>query len=306
MVLNRYAALYSARAVGLLQSGSRIFLLASGFSLARAGPRRETTAGPSDREFIARRHRFTTGPGPGPTAAQARKPGNGGRLCLREAEARDHGLVRTPDGAVLLFPGKSLSLIDPSDSAVSVELKAAGDAAMDLGGIAAMSGWLGVYAGLMRQRAHPDASVALQGPDGQIVFTTPPEAEPALRGVVPRVQEAAVDLPGNDNAVSAAPGPPGGNTPAIAAAPRAVSPAVASPEPLSEAAGPDAKHVSAATPARLATAHAANAHPSREHERFYQSALQTLVARQGSGRVRSVSAMTQVHPAVDSLRALLP
>jgi hypothetical protein len=224
----------------------------------------------------------------------------------------------------MLAAGKAVSLIDPADSGVSVELKAAADAAMDLGEIAVMSGRLGVYAGLMRQRGQPDATIAVQGPAGKIAFRALPEAAPvpASRGSVTlSVKDAAGDrespaigpvpaavsgLPGRESGGNAAVPPPlvAIEKPSPAIPPQPVT-AAAKAQPVVEAARPDGNAISSIEPSRAAALQAATTEKSQS-ELSYQAALQTLMARQGSGRVRSVSELTRVHPAVDALRALLP
>ncbi len=271
-VVNRFAALYSTRVLGLVQAKDRVYLLGTGGFSSRLALRAEVpSASPSRYEFVSQSHDFRLEPGDARATAA-------GFVCLLATDAGRHGLARDGQGEIALAAGASVSLFDPADPTLTVELKAAESSPMSLREIAALSGRVGIYAGLMRSRGQRDASIAVQAADGRIAFRAVPESAPPAetRGTVilaVTAVEAEPPAPPKKPAVAAA------MKPAPAPAPAAVAPA----EPVPVDIPP------------VATA-------SRDDS--YEKALRKLAERQG-GSVRSVSALTQVHPAVDAYRNLM-
>jgi len=122
-----------------------------------------------------------------------------------------------------------------------------------------------------------DIDRAARDADGRIAFRAAPEAPPATPG------SGTVMLAVAPPETPVAPKPPVAPEPATA-------PAHARPQP-------------AAVPAQ-AVGNAAMPDPASPVTNAYESALRKLRERQGAGSVRSVSALTRVHPAVDVFRNL--
>jgi hypothetical protein len=296
--VNRFAGLYAGRVFGLVRSGDRIYLLGSGAYTSRTGLRADViSAAPARHEFVAQRHVFDS------------LPARGDAVCLIEPDAANNGLLVSGQGAVILQPGRSVSLFDPSDPAVMVELKAANDIPMDIRGIAALSGRLGVYAGVMRQRGQRDASIAVQRADGRIAFRAVPDTSTVVAGggsVTLAVAAAEEARPAAEAARTA----PVAVEPAAAMAEAKpatietrVPPARVEAQVVPAPAPATAPIVAAGLPEEpIRTAPAADR--KQLDDASYENALRKLMERQGAG-VRSISALTQVHPAIDALRALL-
>jgi hypothetical protein len=283
-VVNRFMGLYSTHVLGLVQTKERVYLLGTGNITSQVGLRADVlSVSPASHEFVSQLHEFRV-------AAGSARSGATGFICLRTPDAGRHGLAQDGQGEVMLAAGASVSLFDPADPALTVELKAAERSAMNLRDIAALSGRMGIYAGLMRSRGQRDASIAVQGADGRIAFRAIPEVLPAV------AERGTVTL-----AVAAAPAErPAASEKAAVTEPRAPVPA-AGPV-IAEVAIAAAAPVESVPPKPAAAGVSPIAIASRDVG--YENAMRKLMERQG-GSVRSVSALTQVHPAVDALRNLM-
>lgn len=335
-VVNRFMGLYSTRLLGLVQARDRLFLLISGGIASRTGLRADAAnVGPSDREFVTQQHVFNSVPRASTTPEGGRSAASpAGFICLVEAAAGRHGLVRTERREIILAAGRSVSLVDPSDPSITVEIRAADHSPMNLREIAALSGRLGIYAGLMRQRGQPDANIAVQGDAGRIVFKSVPEvgpsaasrgginltvsdavtAKPAAAGEAAVVESSASVPPAGEDkpAVAGATAriPAVAETPSTEASPQETVPVAAARGPAVEPARPEPRpeRIAAARPipaAPVTRSPATEADRARSDDGSYANALRKLVERQGMRGVRSISELTYVHPAVDALRASL-
>ena len=328
-VVNRHEGLYEMRIVGLMQSGERVFLLGTGRLVSRYGLRAETIrVAPAGREFVQRRHVFRMPSRPGGERRAGR-----GFVCVAGGEAGAGGPLQLERGEVVLAAGRSVSLVDPSEPAVTVELRAGASAPMRLRNTVALGSRLGVYAGVMRGRGQPSASIAVADAAGRIAFKAAPDPRevaattPDTRGGVDMIvsdtgeakNEKAPAEPAA--AVVAAPTTAGVPEPAPEsrvqrAKPQVAAARVANPPRksggVSPAKAPRAAAKSGTTEPAIAAARAGDARPDAprpavrtDAARAYRNAMRSLIARHGFRPVRSVSEMTYVHPAVDAFRAAL-
>lgn len=281
--LARYARFRAAPALGVFQAGGRAILLVAGAPVG--GPPWSDPA-TAELDLAAGRHLFRSVP----SVPDARLPD--GWLCFARG-APHRTFTRTESGAIALAPGATAYLVEPSDPAVAVEMKALGSVPLPLREALALAGRLGIYAGLAPGRARADADTAVLGEAGRIVFKRvaglpAPEVLPAARAAIVAERPAPVSR--------LQPPPPA--TPIAAPAPAEEPPrAVALAEPGARATPMQAAgEAAAAAPPRL------QARDAAQRRDAVAAAVEALLARRGHAAVRSLSELTAVHPAVEALR----
>ncbi|HEX8404076.1 MAG TPA: filamentous hemagglutinin N-terminal domain-containing protein, partial [Duganella sp.] len=176
-VLNRITGQDPSMILGALQSNGKVFLINPNGVLFGAGSRVDvgglvaSSLAISNADFLAGKNHFSGG-------ANAGKVGNqgsittpaGGQIFLIAPTVENSGVISAPNGDVVLAAGHTVQLFDSSDPNVRVVLSAPADQALNLGGIVAQGGRVGVYGALVTQRGTINADSAVRGERGQILL----------------------------------------------------------------------------------------------------------------------------------------
>ena len=175
-VLNRVVGANPSAILGTLQSNGRVFLINPNGITFGAGSVIDvaglvaSTLNLSNQDFLAGRQRFSATPGAGDIVNQgAITTAPGGQIYLIAPNVQNNGILRSPQGEVILAAGASVELVNAGSPELRVEINAAGNQALNLGQIIAESGKLGIYAGLIKNSGSLNAdSASLEG--GRIVL----------------------------------------------------------------------------------------------------------------------------------------
>jgi len=160
---------------GVLSSNGQVFLLNPSGVIIGAGARIDvagliaSSLDLSNADFLAGKLKFTEVPGAG--AVQNRgtiDTGPGGRVYLVGASVENSGIIRSPEGEVVLAAGKTVELVSETSPYVSVRITADGEQAKNLGTIIADSGRIGIHGAIVTQGGVAEASGAVVGPGGEI------------------------------------------------------------------------------------------------------------------------------------------
>jgi filamentous hemagglutinin family protein len=181
-VLNRVTGNSSSSILGALSSNGRVFLLNPNGILFGAGSRIDvhgliaSTLNLSDQDFLAGRLNFTAGN----TAGSIRNAGTlqaspGGSIYLIAPDIENSGIVRAPNGEVILAAGREVSLVDGAHPDIQVVVSAPEDKAVNLGDIA--GGKVSVFGALLRQRGIVSADTVETDAAGRIVFRASKQLE---------------------------------------------------------------------------------------------------------------------------------
>lgn len=176
-VLNRVTGPDPSSILGALQSNGRVFLLnpngivfGTSAQINVAGLVASTLA-LSDADFLAGRMRFTEVANAGTVVNQgAITAASGGQVYLVGSGVTNGGVITAPSGEVILAAGNSVELVDPGTPNLRVEIVASDNEARNLEQIAAASGRVGIYAGLIRDGGSINADRAVSGSDGRIML----------------------------------------------------------------------------------------------------------------------------------------
>jgi len=188
---------------GILSSNGRVFLLNSS-GIAIGATARIDVAGfvasslnLSDADFLAGRMRFTETPGAGKVSnagvIDTTSGGPGGRVFLVGPDVQNSGVIRSPQGEIILAAGKSVELVSENSPFVTVNLTADSEQALNVGQLLADSGRIGMFGALVRQSGVAQANSAVVGANGEIRLV------------------ATKDLTLDAGSVTTANGPSGGN-----------------------------------------------------------------------------------------------
>lgn len=176
-VLNRVIGQDPSAILGALQSNGRVFLInPNGIAF---GPNATidvaglvaSTLNMADADFLAGRLKFQQTLGAGGINNQ----GNivtpaGGQVYLIAPNIENSGLIKSPQGEIILAAGQSVELVDVGTPDLRVQITAPDNQAINLGQIVADSGRIGVYAGLIRHAGTASADTVAVGDKGQIIF----------------------------------------------------------------------------------------------------------------------------------------
>ncbi len=174
-VLNRVTGGSASAIHGALSSNGRVFLINPNGILFGAGSRIDvngliaSTLNLSDQDFLAGKLNFQAGA----TAGALRNAGSlqaspGGNIYLIAPDIENSGIVRAPNGEVLLAAGRQVSLVDGAHPDIQVVVSAPTDKAVNLGAIAA--GKVSVFGALLAQRGTVSADTVETDAAGRIVF----------------------------------------------------------------------------------------------------------------------------------------
>jgi len=154
-VLNRVITQNPSTILGALQSNGRVFLINPNGILFGAGAQVDvaglvaSTLNMSDGDFLAGRLRFTDGLGKSVVNDGSIATGPGGSVYLIGSGATNNGIIRSPQGEVILAAGNSVELVSPGTPNLRVEVAATDNEAKNLGQIISEAGRIGIYAGLI-------------------------------------------------------------------------------------------------------------------------------------------------------------
>lgn len=286
--LTRVEALYPNLVLGLVRAGARFYLVNA------------VDIGWGERNrlhllALRLRETYRTVEERAMNAAPGSAPPPGNFVCLAAARAEREGLTRTPGGEVMLAAGHTVHLVDPQEPRVAIEVGAAPDLPLNLGGILHRSARTGIYAGLTGHGSaggirRSDGAAKYAAVDGSVVLRLADAGESAA--------ETRVATPGPAPEPAPAAAPAG-----MAAVPVAVEAPVVAVMPSASA---QARPAPVAAGATIRDGLSAAARPLPAAEQTYEEyaqAMKTLMALRRPGAVRSVSELTYVHPAVEYLRA---
>ena len=160
---------------GILSSNGRVFLInPSGIVIGSTG--RIDVAGfvasslnLSDQDFRNGRLRFTETPGAGAVSnAGVIDTTSGGRVFLVGPDVRNSGVIRSPQGEIVLAAGKSVDFVYENSPFVTVHIVADAEQALNLGRLVSDSGRIGMFGALVRQSGVVEANSAVAGANGEI------------------------------------------------------------------------------------------------------------------------------------------
>jgi filamentous hemagglutinin family protein len=163
---------------GILSSNGRVFLLNSSGIVIGANARIDvagfvaSSLNLSDADFLAGRMRFTETPGAGGVSnagvIDTTSGGPGGRVFLVGPDVQNSGIIRSPQGEIILAAGKSVELVSENSPFVTVNITADSEQALNLGQLLADSGHIGMFGALVRQSGVIEANSAVVGANGEI------------------------------------------------------------------------------------------------------------------------------------------
>jgi filamentous hemagglutinin family protein len=162
---------------GILSSNGRVFLLNPGGIIVGKGATIDTAGillsslNLSNQDFLNGRLRFTEVPGAGAVVNNGViQTAAGGNVYLIAPTVENNGLIRSPQGEIVLAAGKSVELVADSSPYVTVRVTADTEQAVNVGSLIADSGRVGVYGALVRNSGVAEANGAVTGEGGQIRF----------------------------------------------------------------------------------------------------------------------------------------
>src|SRR5882724_1476058 len=163
---------------GVLSSNGRVFLLNSSGIVIGAGARIDvagfvaSSLNLSDQDFLNGRLRFTETPGAGGVSnagvIDTSSGGAGGRVFLVGPDVQNSGLIRSPQGEIVLAAGKSVELVSENSPFVTVRVVADTEQALNVGQLISDSGRIGMFGALVRQGGVVEANSAVAGANGEI------------------------------------------------------------------------------------------------------------------------------------------
>ena len=176
-VLNRVVGINPSAILGTLQSNGRVFLInpngitiGPGANIDVAGFL-ASTLNLSDADFLAGRMRFVQTPGAASVVNQGTiTTATGGMVYLVGQDVQNSGIIRSPQGEIMLAAGKSIELVDAQTPEVRVQVTAPDNQVLNLGELIAAGGRIGMYGTLLRHSGVANANTAVVGENGKIVF----------------------------------------------------------------------------------------------------------------------------------------
>jgi filamentous hemagglutinin family protein len=176
-VLNRVTGGELSSILGTLQSNGRVWLINPNGIVFGAGARIDvaglvaSSLDVTNQDFINGRLRFAENPGAGLVANHGviETPA-GGRVFLVAPDVQNTGIIRAPQGEIVLAAGKSAELVTESSPYVTVNVVADSEQALNVGQLIADSGRIGMYGALVRNAGVAEASGAVVDAAGSIRF----------------------------------------------------------------------------------------------------------------------------------------
>jgi filamentous hemagglutinin family protein len=163
---------------GVLSSNGRVFLLNSSGIVIGATARIDvagfvaSSLNLSDQDFLNGRMRFTETPGAGAVSnagvIDTSSGGPGGRVFLVGPDVQNSGVIRSPQGEIVLAAGKSVEFVSENSPFVTVRVVADAEQALNVGQLISDSGRIGMFGALVRQGGVAEANSAVAGANGEI------------------------------------------------------------------------------------------------------------------------------------------
>src|SRR5437870_29381 len=163
---------------GVLSSNGRVFLLNSSGIVIGSSARIDvagfvaSSLKLSDKDFINGRLPFAETPGAGAVSnagvIDTSSGGPGGRDFLVGPDVQNSGVIRSPQGEIVLAAGKSVELVSEGSPFVTVRLVADTERALNVGQLISDSGRIGMFGALVRQGGVVEANSAVVGANGEI------------------------------------------------------------------------------------------------------------------------------------------
>src|SRR5260221_2571725 len=163
---------------GVLSSNGRVFLINQSGILFGANARIDvaglvaSSLNLSDQDFLNGRMRFTETRGAGGVSnagvIDTSSRGPGGRVFLVGPDVQTSGVIRAPQGEIVLAAGKSVELVYETSPFVTVRLTADSEQALNVGQLISDSGRIGMFGALVRQSGVVEANSAVVGANGEI------------------------------------------------------------------------------------------------------------------------------------------
>ena len=123
----------------------------------------------SDADFLANKLNFTATPDAGKlTNAGHIETVAGGQILLIAPSIENSGILKAPNGDIVLAAGKRVSIVDINQPEIEYDVAAPATTAVNLGQISAKR--IGVYAGLIDAGGTLDASAVEVGEGGRIIL----------------------------------------------------------------------------------------------------------------------------------------
>lgn len=173
-VLNRVTGGDVSRILGELSSNGRVFLINPNGILFGAGSRVDvhgliaSTLDLADQDFLVGKLDFRAGDTAGRLENAGRIEAGAGNIYLVAPDIENSGIVRAPNGAVLLAAGRQVSLVDAAHPDIQVIVSAPEDRAANLGELVA--GRISVFGALIHNRGTANADRVEVDDHGRIVF----------------------------------------------------------------------------------------------------------------------------------------
>ncbi|MBI5891234.1 MAG: filamentous hemagglutinin N-terminal domain-containing protein [Nitrosomonadales bacterium] len=208
-VLNHVVTNNPSVILGTLSSNGQVYLLNANGIMFGAGSTVDvaglvaTTLNLSDADFLAGRHNYTAAPG----AQNIVNAGNinaqqGGQIYLIAPNVENNGIIKAPNGEILLAAGNSVELVNSNDPNLRVKITAPAGDATNLGQLIVGSGNLGLFGTMVKNSGIVSAdSAVMQG--GKIVFKASQTAEVGGTVSATGTTGGSIEVLGNEVQVTA-------------------------------------------------------------------------------------------------------
>ena len=176
-VLNRVVGSTASQLLGQLKANGSVFLINPNGIVVGGGARIDTqsfiasTLDMTDSDFLAGKLRYFAGSAAGKIRNDGViTAGPGGRIALIAPDIENSGIIRAPDGNILLAAGRKLEIASLDMEGVTFEIQAPTDSVLNLGKLLADNGAVRAFAGSLRHSGEIQANRMVQQADGSIVL----------------------------------------------------------------------------------------------------------------------------------------
>jgi trimeric autotransporter adhesin len=177
-VLNRVVGPDMSQLLGQLQSNGQIYLINPNGIVVGASARIDTnsfigsTLDITDADFLAGKLRFLERSGGGSIRNEGLiTAGPGGRIALIAPNIENNGIIRAPDGNILLAAGRKLEIASLDLDGIRFEIQAPTDSVLNLGKLLAENGAVRAFAGTLRNSGEIEAKRMALDASGSIVLS---------------------------------------------------------------------------------------------------------------------------------------
>jgi trimeric autotransporter adhesin len=177
-VLNRVVGPDMSQLLGQLQSNGQIYLINPNGIVVGGSARIDTnsfiasTLDIADADFLAGKLRFMERSGAGSIRNEGLiTAGPGGRIALIAPNIENNGIIRAPDGNILLAAGRKLEIASLDLDGIRFEIQAPTDSVLNLGKLLAENGAVRAFAGTLRNSGEIEAKRMALDASGNIVLS---------------------------------------------------------------------------------------------------------------------------------------